>query len=57
MMLDSPRAAHAAANLLDSAAIVADLKALAEIHAARNSRSRPAWISASVNCAPPSPNA
>ena len=41
-MLDSPRAAHAAANLLDSAAIVADLKALAEIHAGRERELRAA---------------
>ena len=41
-MLDSPRAAHAAANLLDSAAIVADLKALAGIHAGRESELRAA---------------
>src|SRR5208283_1237532 len=42
MMLDSPRAAHAAADLLDSAAIVADLKALAEIHAGRERELRAA---------------
>ena len=41
-MLDSPRAAHAAANLLDSAAIVADLKALAETHAGRERELRAA---------------
>ena len=41
-MLDSPRAAHAAANLLDGAAIVADLKALAETHAGRDRELRTA---------------
>ena len=41
-MLDSPRAAHAAVDLLDSAAIVADLKALAEIHAGRERELRAA---------------
>ena len=41
-MLDSPRAAHAAVNLLDSAAIIADLKALAEIHAGRERELRAA---------------
>ncbi|HXP29763.1 MAG TPA: nucleotidyltransferase domain-containing protein, partial [Stellaceae bacterium] len=42
MMLDSHRAAHAVADLLDSAAIVADLKALAEIHAGRERELRAA---------------
>src|SRR5208283_3993078 len=42
MMLDSPRAAHAAVDLLDSAAIVADLKALAETHAGRERELRAA---------------
>ena len=41
-MLDSPRAAHAAVDLLDSAAIVADLKALAETHAGRERELRAA---------------
>ena len=41
-MLDSPRAARAAANLLDGAAIVADLKALADIHAGRERELRAA---------------
>ncbi len=41
-MLDSPRAAHAAVDLLDSTAIVADLKALAEIHAGRERELRAA---------------
>jgi [protein-PII] uridylyltransferase len=42
MMLDSPRAAHAAVDLIDSAAIVADLKALAHIHAGRERELRAA---------------
>ena len=41
-MLDSPRAAHAAVDLLDSAAIGADLKALAETHAGRERELRAA---------------
>ena len=41
-MLDSPRAAHAAIDLLDSAAIGADLKALAETHAGRERELRAA---------------
>ena len=35
MMLDTQRGARAPAELLDSAAIVADLKGLAETHAGR----------------------
>ena len=41
-MLDSPRAAHAAVDLLDSAAIGADLNALAETHAGRERELRAA---------------
>jgi hypothetical protein len=46
MMLDSPRAAHAAVDLIDSAAIVADLKALAHIHAGRERELRAAVANA-----------
>jgi [protein-PII] uridylyltransferase len=42
MMLDSPRTAHAAVDLLDSAAIGTDLKALAETHAGRERELRAA---------------
>ncbi len=41
-MLDSPRAAHPAVDLLDSAGIVSDLKALAETHAGRERELRAA---------------